>query len=107
MKRNKYGAQKTVVDGIVFDSKAEAKRWGELKLLERAGQITKLERQVRYDFEVNGEKIGFYKADFRYWDKATQQEVCEDVKGLVTPVFKIKRKLMKALHRIDVVEVRA
>lgn len=103
--RSKYGAKKTTVDGIEFDSKAEARRYGELKLLERAGKIKNLERQVRYDLEVNGEKIGFYKADFRYWDQAASQQVVEDVKGMRTPVFVIKAKLMKALHRVEIVEI--
>lgn len=104
-RRSKYGAQKTTVDGIEFDSKAEAKRYGELRLLERAGKIKNLERQVRYDLEVNGVKIGFYKADFRYWDQASSQHVVEDVKGMRTPVFAMKAKLMKALHGIEVVEI--
>lgn len=103
--RSKYGAQKTTVDGIEFDSKAEARRYGELRLLERAGRIKNLERQVRYDLEVNGVKIGFYKADFRYWDQASSQQVVEDVKGMRTPVFAIKAKLMKALHRVDIIEI--
>lgn len=102
---SKYGAKKTTVDGIEFDSKAEAKRWGELKLLERGGQIKNLERQVRYDLAINGVKLGFYKADFRYWDQASSQHVVEDVKGFRTPVFAIKAKLMKALHRVEIVEI--
>ena len=102
---SKFGAVKTTVDGIEFDSKAEARRYGELKLLERAGKIKNLERQPRYDLEVNGVKIGFYKADFRYWDQATSQHVVEDVKGMRTPVFAIKAKLMKALHRVEIVEI--
>ncbi len=105
MKRSKFGAKKTTVDGIEFDSKAEAKRWGELRLLERAGKIKTLERQVRYDLVVNGVNIGFYKADFRYWDQGSSQHVVEDVKGVRTPVFAIKAKLMKALHRVEIVEI--
>lgn len=106
MKRpSKFGAVKTTVDGIEFDSKAEARRYGELKLLERAGKIKNLERQPRYDLEVNGVKIGFYKADFRYWDQASSQQIVEDVKGMRTPVFAIKAKLMKALHRVEIVEI--
>ena len=102
---SKFGAVKTTVDGIEFDSKAEAKRYSELRLLERAGQIKNLERQPRYDLEVNGVKIGFYKADFRYWDQASSQQIVEDVKGMRTPVFAIKAKLMKALHRVEIVEI--
>jgi hypothetical protein len=105
MRRNKFGAKKTTVDGIEFDSKAEAKRWGELRLLERAGKIKNLERQVRYDLVVNGVNIGFYKADFRYWDQGSSQHVVEDVKGVRTPVFAIKAKLMKALHRVEIIEI--
>lgn len=103
--RSKYGAQKTTVDGIEFDSKAEARRYGELRLLERAGKIKNLERQVRYDLEVNGVKIGFYKADFRYWDQSRSEQIVEDVKGMRTPVFAIKAKLMKALHRVEIIEI--
>ncbi len=106
MKRpSKFGAVKTTVDGIEFDSKAEARRYSELKLLEHAGKIKNLERQPRYDLEVNGVKIGFYKADFRYWDQASSQQIVEDVKGMRTPVFAIKAKLMKALHRVEIVEI--
>ena len=102
---SKFGAVKTTVDGIEFDSKAEAKRYSELRWLEKAGKIKNLERQVRYDLEVNGVKIGFYKADFRYWDQASSQQIVEDVKGMRTPVFAIKAKLMKALHRVEIVEI--
>lgn len=104
-RRSKFGAQKTTVDGIEFDSKAEARRYSELRILERTGKIKNLERQVRYDLEVNGERIGFYKADFRYWDQARSEEIVEDVKGVRTPVFAIKAKLMKALHRVTIVEI--
>ena len=106
MKRpSKFGAVKTTVDGIEFDSKAEAERYSELRWLEKAGKIKNLERQPRYDLEVNGVKIGFYKADFRYWDQASSQQIVEDVKGMRTPVFAIKAKLMKALHRVEIVEI--
>lgn len=107
MKKKKYRNSPVVVGGVRFDSRAEAKRWGELQLLAAAGKIVSLERQVRYDFEINGERIGFYKADFRYWDKASNQEVVEDVKGVRTPVFAIKAKLMRALHRVEVIEIRS
>lgn len=104
-RHSKFGAVKTIVDGIEFDSKAEARRYSELRLLERAGKIRNLERQVRYDLDVNGVRIGFYKADFRYWDQASNQQIVEDVKGMRTPVFAIKAKLMKALHRVEIVEI--
>ena len=108
MKRpNKFRNTPVTVEGIRFDSKAEAKRWGELRLLERANQIRDLERQVTYRLEVNSELVSRYVADFRYFDRARSKWVVEDVKGVRTPEFKLKAKLMKAIHRIEVIEVRA
>ena len=103
-KRNKYGAKKTTVDGITFDSKWEAQRWGELQAMERGGLVRDLERQVSYDVVVNGEKICRYIADFRYKmvdDDGSTKEIVEDAKGFETADFKIKKKLMKAVHQID------
>ena len=103
-KRNKYGAKKTTVDGITFDSKWEAQRWGELQAMERGGLVRDLERQVKYDIVVNGEKICRYIADFRYKlvdDDGSTKEVVEDAKGFETADFKIKKKLMKAVHQIN------
>jgi Protein of unknown function (DUF1064) len=103
MKPSKYRNIKTIVDGLSFDSKAEAKRWHELKLLERAAELSKLERQVRFDFKHNGVNLGFYKADFTYFTK--QKFVVEDVKGYHTSKlapFRMKVKMMKAFYSIDV-----
>jgi len=100
--RNKYGARKTIVDGITFDSKKEARRYSELKLLEKCGKIEDLELHPRFDFVINGVKCGFYKADFRYIENGF--EIIEDVKGMRTPVYRIKKKLMKAIHDIDIFE---
>jgi len=97
--RNKYGNRRTVVDGIAFDSRAEANRYRELKLLERAGEITTLELQPRFTLmegaRVNGRKIRSitYTADFRYRDGDTM--VIEDVKGTETAVFRLKARLLK------------
>ena len=63
---NKYFAKKTVAMGLKFDSKWEAERWGQLKSMERAGIVTQLERQIRYDLTINDVKICSYIADFRY-----------------------------------------
>ena len=98
----KYHAQRTEIDGVTFDSKGEAARWQELKLLERAGQISGLERQIKYALVVNGVKLGAYVADYRYTENGEQ--VVEDFKGVVTPVYRLKKKLMKALYSIDVLE---
>lgn len=94
--RNKYRAIKTEVDGITFDSKREAARYMELVLLERAGEISRLELQPKYDCVVNGKKICTYKADFRYFD--ANGSVVEDVKGMKTPVYRLKKKLVEALY---------
>ena len=65
--RNKYKAVKTTIDGITFDSKREAKRYTELKILEKAGYITHLELQPEYPITINGIKLCKYIADFRYF----------------------------------------
>lgn len=104
MRGNKYRAVKTEVDGITFDSKKEAKRYGELKLLEKAGEIRDIRLQVRYDFRINGHNLGFYKADFVYWDLMNKREVVEDSKGFRTPVYRLKKRLMLAIHNIDILE---
>lgn len=106
-KRHKYGAKKTVVDGITFPSKAEALRYAELKILLRAGQIADLTRQPRFPLVVAGQLVGTYIADFSYTDVATGKSVVEDVKSPATrtDVYRLKIKLLRALHGIDVVEV--
>ena len=104
MKRSKFGAVKVIIDGIKFDSKAEGRRYGQLKLLEIAGEITKLELQPRYDLIINDVKCGFYKADFRYLDNG--KLVVEDVKGMKTPIYNLKKKLVKAIYGIDIFETK-
>lgn len=101
---NKYGAKKTTVDGITFHSKQEAKRWVELKLLERAGEIAELERQKPFDLTVNGVRIAKYVADFVYRDNRSTLVIVEDSKGFKTPEYRIKKALMLACHRILVLE---
>lgn len=96
----KYRNQKTEYDGILFDSKLEAKRWQGLCLLERSGQISGLERQVVFPIEINGVKICKYIADFVYFENGNR--VIEDAKGYSTPEFKLKAKLMKAIHDADI-----
>lgn len=112
---NKYRAKKVVVDGETFDSRMEARRWRELRLLRCAGEISELERQVKYTL-VPAQKDGagrvieravVYIADFVYVDKRTGEAVVEDVKGYKTKEFIIKRKLMLWVHGIRVKEVRA
>lgn len=100
----KYRNRKTTVDGIRFDSAAESKRYGELKLLQSQGEITDLVLQPRFPLMVNGEKVGTYSADFQYRDSGGQL-VVEDVKGVPTTVYRLKKKLMKAVHGIEIQEV--
>ena len=118
--RSKYKAVKTTIDGITFDSKKEAKRYTELKLLEKAGHITHLELQPEYQITINGAKICKYKADFRYftvraennersynskgeWQTPTmtgdkEGQIVEDVKGFKTPIYRLKKRLVEASY---------
>lgn len=100
MKRPKYGNRKVVLDGLTFDSVKESQRWATLKLLERAGQIADLERQVSYDLTAAGVRIGKIKPDFRYVRNG--QVVVEDVKSkpTMTPMFRWKAKHLEAEHGV-------
>jgi hypothetical protein len=102
----KYNNTKIRVDGRLFDSKAEAARWKELQLLERAGEIKELERQVEYELipKQKGERAVKYIADFRYIDHEGKT-VVEDTKGVKTPVYILKRKLLLWVHGIRIREV--
>lgn len=99
---NKYGAKKVVMDGQVFDSKREFHRWCELRLLERAGKISDLKRQVKFELipKQDGERACYYIADFTYYDCG--QFVVEDCKGHKTEVYRLKKKLLlwRLGHRI-------
>lgn len=101
---NKYKNIKTVVDNITFDSKKEADRYCDLKLLLKKGIISDLKLQRRFDFHINDVNLGFYKADFVYRDCQKGRGVVEDTKGFQTPIYNLKKKLMKALHGIDILE---
>lgn len=112
MARNKYRAIATVVDGIRFHSKKEARRYSELKLLENAGLISHLELQPEFPINVNGDAICKYIADFRYIDNerlhpATGARGCtvvEDVKGMKTPIYKLKKRLTEATYKGVIIE---
>lgn len=101
-KSNKYGAKKTVLDGITFDSKAEARYYAGLKEREKAGEVHSVELQRPYTLTINGYLVATYKADFAFWDQVDERWRVVDVKGVVTPVFRLKQKMMKALYGIDV-----
>jgi hypothetical protein len=116
---SKYGNRKVMVDGLTFDSVREANRWCELKLMQRAGEIKDLERQVKfvlipaqYTPFVNKkrkllERECVYIGDFMYWEKDDNgwAKVVEDTKGFRTPEYIIKRKLMLKEYGIRIREV--
>lgn len=100
----KYHNTKTVADGIKFDSKLEAERYAQLKILERAGVIRALELQPSFEllpsFKKNGKtwRKTVYKADFRYILADGDRIIIEDVKGstaVITDVFRLKQKLFE------------
>jgi len=106
-KLSKYNAKRVELDGIKFASKREASRYAELKLLQRIGEIVELECQPRYPLTLNGVKLATYVADFRYKRVVSGEIVVEDVKSkpTITDVYRLKKKLMLALHGIELNEV--
>src|SRR5258708_2708731 len=88
-RRPQYGNRKTVRGGLTFDSKKEADRWNELLMLEKAGEIIDLRRQVRYEIWFNNVKICDYVADATYVDRAERDRVVEDSKGVRTAVYRL------------------
>ncbi len=109
-KPSKYFNKKTEINGIVFDSKKEAMRWGDLKMLEMTGAITDLQRQVKFELlpsqkRSDGlkERPVAYIADFSYYDG--KETVVEDCKGMKTEKYVLKRKLMLHVHGITIKEI--
>lgn len=106
----KYKNRKAVIDGIVFDSKKEARRYAELKLLQRAGKISNLRLQVPFELIPSQyidkkcvERAVTYRADFVYTENG--QTVVEDTKGMRTKDYIIKRKLMLERYGIQIREI--
>lgn len=109
----KYGNEKVADRGQTFDSKAEHRRFLFLELMQRAGDISDLKTQVEFVLIPSVEKPSggkerptIYRADFTYRDKSGAL-VVEDVKGALTPEYRIKRKLMLWQHGIEVKEIRS
>lgn len=121
-----YNIKTRALDGTVFDSHKEAIRWDELLLLQRAGKITELRRQVEYElipaqyetyerYGKSGQRLKdgvrllerkvCYVADFVYTDAETGENIVEDAKGVRTKDYILKRKLMLAVHSIRIREV--
>lgn len=118
--RSKFGAVRTVVNGFTFDSKAEARRYLELLAIGEAGEIRNLELQPRFPIVIRQGffdiPIAVYVADFRYeertirdltdWGGDVWTDRIEDVKGMPTPVYRLKKKLVEAQYGITVREIR-
>lgn len=105
---NKYRAKRTVCDGMVFDSKHEADIYQKVKALQAAGEILDLELQARFRLQVNGEHICDYIADFTAIDRKTGKLLVYDAKSPATRknrAYRIKVKLLKAIHGLDVQEL--
>lgn len=109
----KYYNKKTIIDGIVFASKLEAKRYTELKLLEKQGVIKDLELQPSYDLIPSFKKDNktyrksTYKADFSYFDIENNKTIVEDTKGFKTPVYMLKKKLFEYNYpNLTITEIR-
>lgn len=103
--RSKYGNVKTVVDNITFDSKKEAARYQELRILVRTGEISDLELQKRIPITIDGIKVCTYIADFVYKVRSGGETIIEDAKGYKTAIYRLKKKLVKACHGIEITEV--
>ena len=102
---NKYGNKKVIVDGIKFDSRKEARRYAELKLLQRAGEIKDLKLQVKFElqpkYKKNGKTIQSinYIADFVYFDLIKGQTIIEDTKGYRTKEYILKKKIFEYKYK--------
>ena len=115
VKKSKYRAVKTVIDGITFDSKKEAKVYGVLKMRERAGEISHLKLQVPYRWDeiccidINDTREPFmrfnrkYIADFVFIEKNEVKVI--DVKGFRTAEYKKKKKIVEKLYNISIIEI--
>lgn len=99
-RRNKFNAVATTVDGIRFDSKREASVYATLKTLERAGKISDLLMQFKYDLYVSGKRIGEYRADFVFKENGQMKAV--DVKGCDTALSRWKRRHVAAQYGLEV-----
>lgn len=113
-KRQKFGNKKTISNGRVFASGHEARRYAELELMQHAGKIRNLQRQVPYDMVVNAQHICTYLADATYERRSRDLgrdiwlPVVEDAKSVATrkrPEYSLKRKLMRACHGIEIQEI--
>lgn len=104
-RKNKFGAKKTVIGDITFDSKGEAQRWMFLRMMERRGVIRELNNQVTFNISYDTKKICKYVADFVYLKDG--KRVVEDFKSSATrtPVYRLKKKLLSVMYGVEIKEV--
>ena len=112
-KTNKYCNEKIIVDGIEFDSKLEARRWQQLNLLQKAGNIKDLRRQIKFELQpsyVKNDKVIKsinYVADFVYYDLNKRGFIIEDTKGYKTGIYKLKKKILEYKYPdLEIKEIR-
>jgi len=103
-KKSKYKAKKVVFDGIKFDSIKECNRYKQLLLMQKAGEVVKIELQPRYDIIINSNFCGFYKADFKLYYSDGRIDI-EDVKGMKLPIYNLKKKIVEAMYNIKIIEI--
>lgn len=108
--KSKYRNKKVVIDGIKFDSKKEGNRYLELRLMEDTDYIKDLELQKKFElipkYEINGRKVRAmnYICDFYYYDILKDKYIVEDVKGMKTQVYKLKKKMFEYKYKIEIIE---
>jgi len=109
--KNKYGAKKKMVNGIEFDSTKEARRYQDLELMQKAGEIRRLRRQVPFTVFIKNKLICEWLADFVYDLRGAQfgesfvwETIIEDTKGYRTEVYKLKRKMVQAEYGFKILE---
>jgi hypothetical protein len=100
----KYGNKITEVRGIKFRSQKEAQRYEDLLLLEKSGDISELALQVKMPIDLNGRHICNYYADFVYTDLKAHKVIVEDCKGMRTPLYNLKKKLVEAQYGVTILE---
>lgn len=99
---SKYNNKKVDLNGVEFDSTRECRRYQDLELMQRGGQIFELKRQVPYDITIDGAHICTWIADFTY--RINGKQVTEDVKGFKTPEYKLKKRLVEAIYGVKILE---
>ncbi len=109
-KRGRYKVvppERRTMDGVVFDSEAEMKRFADLQMLERAGEISDLRRQISYDIEINGQHFCTYTSDHEYLDK-TGTPIIEEFKTEFSKreqAYSLRRRAFELYHNLKVTEI--